>query len=61
DIDLVGALAVHRAGMECHVQEDAGHAFDTHGSTMFYRPAAAKRAWRITEEFLDRTLRGLSG
>lgn len=56
DVDRVRALAARRAGMECHVQEDAGHAFDTHGSTMFYRPAAALRAWRITEEFLARTL-----
>lgn len=58
DVDRVRAFTARRADMECHVQEDAGHAFDTHGSTMFYRPAAARRAWRITEEFLARMLLG---
>ncbi|RAY11594.1 dienelactone hydrolase family protein [Actinomadura craniellae] len=45
-----------RPGMELHVQEDGGHAFHNHVAPMFYRPEAAARAWRQTEEFLARTL-----
>jgi carboxymethylenebutenolidase len=42
--------------MECHVQEDAGHAFDNHEAPMFSQPEPAARAWEIATEFLARTL-----
>ncbi|MES9536690.1 dienelactone hydrolase family protein [Actinomadura sp. NPDC000600] len=42
--------------MEIHVQEDGGHAFHNRKAPMFYQPEPAARAWRLTEEFLARTL-----
>jgi carboxymethylenebutenolidase len=54
--DRVGAFASAHPGMECHIQEDAGHAFDNHEAPMFHQPQAAARAWEITREFLARTL-----
>jgi carboxymethylenebutenolidase len=55
-IDQVQAFADGREGMECHVQPDAGHAFDNHDAPMFYQPEPATRAWEITRDFLARTL-----
>ena len=55
-VDEVAAFAGSRRGMECHVQEDAGHAFDNHDAPMFHQPEPAARAWEITKEFLARTL-----
>jgi carboxymethylenebutenolidase len=55
-VDQVCAFAASRPGMECHVQEDAGHAFDNHDAPMFYQPEPAARAWEITKDFLARTL-----
>jgi carboxymethylenebutenolidase len=55
-VDQVGAFAASRPGMECHVQQDAGHAFDNHDAPMFHQPEPAARAWEITKEFLARTL-----
>jgi carboxymethylenebutenolidase len=55
-VDAVCAFAQSRPGMECHVQPDAGHAFDNHAAPMFSQPEAAARAWEITKEFLARTL-----
>ena len=55
-IDAVCAFAESHPGMECHVQEGAGHAFDNHESPMFSQPEAAARAWEITSGFLARTL-----
>jgi carboxymethylenebutenolidase len=55
-VDAVCAFAESRPGMECHVQEGAGHAFDNHESPMFHQPEPAARAWEITREFLARTL-----
>jgi carboxymethylenebutenolidase len=49
--------AEQRPGWECHIQPDAGHAFDNYESPMFSRPEAAARAWEITREFLARRLR----
>jgi carboxymethylenebutenolidase len=43
-------------GWECHIQPDAGHAFDNHESPIFSQPQAAARAWEITREFLGRHL-----
>lgn len=42
--------------MECHIQDDAGHAFDNHEAPVFHRPASAARAGELTEAFLARTL-----
>ena len=55
-VDQVSAFAASRPGMECHVQEDAGHAFDNHEAPMFHQPEPAARAWEITKDFLARTL-----
>jgi carboxymethylenebutenolidase len=55
-VDRVQAFADRREGMECHIQPDAGHAFDNHDAPMFYQPEPAARAWDITREFLARTL-----
>ncbi|HEY2260963.1 MAG TPA: dienelactone hydrolase family protein [Solirubrobacteraceae bacterium] len=52
----VAAAAEQRPGWECHIQPDAGHAFDNHASEMFYRPEPAARAWTVTSEFLAREL-----
>jgi carboxymethylenebutenolidase len=54
-VDQVSAFAASRPGMECHVQEDAGHAFDNHDAPMFHQPEPAARAWEITRDFLART------
>jgi carboxymethylenebutenolidase len=54
-VDAVADFAETRANLECHIQEDAGHAFDN-PSPMFHNPDAAARAWEITREFLARTL-----
>lgn len=54
--ELVAAAAARRPDWECHIQPDAGHAFDNHESEMFHRPQAAERAWRLTSEFLAREL-----
>jgi carboxymethylenebutenolidase len=55
-IDRVSGYAASRPDMECHIQDDAGHAFDNHEAPMFSQPEAAARAWEITKEFLARTL-----
>jgi carboxymethylenebutenolidase len=45
-----------RPNVEIHVEEDAGHAFHNRKSAMFHLPEPAARAWRRTEEFLQRHL-----
>ncbi len=57
DAEAVCAAAARRPGWQCHIQPDAGHAFDNHEAPMFSRPEAAARAWELTREFLARTLR----
>jgi carboxymethylenebutenolidase len=54
--EAVCAFAATHADMECHIQPDAGHAFDNHDAPMFYQPEPAARAWKITGDFLARTL-----
>ena len=54
--ERVCSVAEARAGWECHIQPDGGHAFDNHDSPIFSRPAPAARAWEITKEFLGRNL-----
>jgi carboxymethylenebutenolidase len=55
-VDAVAALAATRDAFECHVHEDAGHAFDNSFSPQFSNPPAAAAAWELTVEFLGRTL-----
>jgi carboxymethylenebutenolidase len=52
---VVEAVAGH-PGAEIHVQEQAGHAFHNHAAPMFHNPEAAAAAWKLTTEFLARTL-----
>jgi carboxymethylenebutenolidase len=54
--ERVAAFAAAHEGMECHIQPDAGHAFDNHEAPMFHQPEPAARAWELTREFLARTL-----
>ena len=54
--EQVQAVASERAGWECHIQPDGGHAFDNHDAPIFHRPEPAARAWRLTTEFLAREL-----
>ena len=56
DAEKVGAAAAERDDWEFAIQEDGGHAFDNHEAPMFYRPAAAERAWELTRDFLARRL-----
>ncbi len=52
----VAEAAMGRPNVEMHVEEDAGHAFHNRMSAMFHMPEPAARAWRRTEEFLQRHL-----
>jgi carboxymethylenebutenolidase len=52
----VEAAAAGKPNVELHVEEDAGHAFHNRKSPMFHMPEPAERAWRRTEEFLQRHL-----
>jgi carboxymethylenebutenolidase len=54
--ERVCAAAAQRPGWACHIQPDAGHAFDNHESPMFSQPQAAARAWSITQGFLSGSL-----
>jgi len=52
----VEEAAAGRPNVEMHVEEDAGHAFHNRMAPMFHVPEPAARAWRRTEEFLQRHL-----
>ena len=52
----VQSVADEHPGWECHIQPAGGHAFDNHEAPMFYVPEAADAAWKLTEDFLARTL-----
>jgi carboxymethylenebutenolidase len=54
--EAVCAFAASRPNMECHIHQEAGHAFDNHEAPMFHQPEPAARAWEITRDFLARTL-----
>ncbi|TDE27102.1 dienelactone hydrolase family protein [Actinomadura sp. 6K520] len=56
DVAKVERAVDGRDGMEIHVQEDGGHAFHNRKAPMFYQPEPAERAWRLTVDFLGRTL-----
>lgn len=55
-VALVEKAAAGHAGVDVHVQEEAGHAFDNHRAATFHRPDAAAEAWRVTSTFLRRHL-----
>jgi carboxymethylenebutenolidase len=46
----------HHPGMEFHVHEGAGHAFDNYNAAMMHHERAAREAWAETVDFLKRTL-----
>jgi carboxymethylenebutenolidase len=52
----VEQAAAGRDNVDIHVEEDAGHAFHNRKSPLFHMPEPAARAWRRTEEFLQRHL-----
>src|SRR6266700_1890628 len=52
----VEEAAAGRPNVEMHVEEGAGHAFHNRMAPMFHVPEPAARAWRRTEEFLQRHL-----
>ncbi|MFA1537795.1 dienelactone hydrolase family protein [Actinomadura monticuli] len=56
DVARVEEAVDGRANVEIHVQADGGHAFHNRKAPMFYQPEPAERAWRLTEDFLGRTL-----
>lgn len=56
DVARVEQAVDGRENVEIHVQEDGGHAFHNRKAPMFYQPEPAARAWRLTEDFLRRTL-----
>lgn len=56
EIAKVEQAAAANPQAETHVQEEAGHAFHNRKAPAFHQPEAADRAWRLTEEFLARTL-----
>ncbi|NKZ02402.1 dienelactone hydrolase family protein [Actinomadura latina] len=56
DVARVEQAADGRENVEIHVQEDGGHAFHNRKAPMFHQPEPAERAWRLTEDFLRRTL-----
>lgn len=55
-VDAVVAMAAGNDMIECHVYEDAGHAFDNHRAPRFHVPAARAAAWELTAAFLAREL-----
>jgi len=52
----VEEAAADRPNVEMHVEEDAGHAFHNRMAPMFHMAEPAARAWRRTEQFLQRYL-----
>jgi carboxymethylenebutenolidase len=54
--DAVAAMAAGHDTIECHVHEEAGHAFDNSFAPTFHDPRAAARAWELTSAFLSRAL-----
>jgi carboxymethylenebutenolidase len=55
-VDAVAAMAAAHEGIECHVHERAGHAFDNHLAPMFHDADARAAAWQLTAAFLAREL-----
>ena len=55
-VDAVRAAVGGRPGVELHVHEDAGHAFENHLAPQFHDAEAAARSWPVTVDFLQRTL-----
>jgi carboxymethylenebutenolidase len=57
-VETVRAAVAGRPGVELHVQEQAGHAFENHLAPQFHDADAAARSWPLTVDFLKRTLEG---
>jgi carboxymethylenebutenolidase len=55
-VSRVEQAAAGKHNVEVHVEEDAGHAFHNRMAPMFHMAEPAARAWRRTEEFLQRHL-----
>jgi carboxymethylenebutenolidase len=56
EVDAVRAAFAGRADVEVHVHEGAGHAFENVEAPMFHNPEASAASWRLTTDFLARTL-----
>jgi carboxymethylenebutenolidase len=52
----VAEAATSRPDWHVEIQPDGGHAFDNWDNPMFHQPAPAARAWKLTRDFLARTL-----
>ena len=57
EVEAIRAAFEGREGVELHVQQEAGHAFENHLAAQFSNPAAAAASWPLTVAFLERTLR----
>jgi carboxymethylenebutenolidase len=56
EVEAVQKAFAGRDDVEVHVHAGAGHAFENHEAEMFYSADATATAWRITTDFLARTL-----
>lgn len=54
-VDAVATMAAGHDGIECHVHEGAGHAFDN-PAPMYHDADASAAAWELTAAFLAREL-----
>jgi carboxymethylenebutenolidase len=52
----VAEATASRPGWHVEIQPDGGHAFDNWDNPMFHQPEPAARAWKLTRDFLARTL-----
>jgi len=58
EVAAVRAAFADRHDVEVHVHEGAGHAFENVEAPMFHDAAASAASWRLTTDFLARTIRG---
>lgn len=56
EVDAVRRAFAGRDDVEVHVHRGAGHAFENVEAQMFHDPDASAESWRVTTEFLARTL-----
>lgn len=57
EVDAIRSALGGRTGVELHVHDGAGHAFENFLAPQFSDPAATERSWPLTVAFLERTLR----
>jgi carboxymethylenebutenolidase len=57
EVDAIRSALGGRDGVEFHVHDGAGHAFENFLAPQFSDPAATERSWPLTVDFLERTLR----